>query len=55
MAVTFPLRLTLHHLSSPPRSRPMAAALAPYQSRELQAVPPAGYEPHLSLVSGRVA
>ncbi len=53
-AAAFPLRLALHY-SSPP-SRPMAAAIAPYQSRVENKTTHAGYDSFPpAAVPGRVA
>ena len=56
--ITFPLRMTVHFLAATSlhRSRPLAANIALYQSRELLESTRAGYDTLDShVVSGRVA
>jgi hypothetical protein len=56
VAATFPVRLLLHYSSPSPPSRPMAAALVPYQSREDYGLTRAGSDASTPGVAlGRVA
>jgi hypothetical protein len=54
-AITFPLRLTLHWAFPSELSRPMAANIAPYQSRVSRERPVPGTKSFPSPVPGRVA